>query len=752
MSALRSATAGVPSDTRAPERPSAPPRVGLSDYRRGLALLRRFHGGRRPFVLGALLLLVEAGAAVLEPIPIAYLIDYLQGSSPALRDLGWPDLGLSDRTGTLLLLVLGIVLLAAVNSAADSLAEVSLARGGRVLGYNVRVALYSQLQRLSLAYHDKRRTGDVLTRVTGDVLVVEDFVVKSLSNLVGSFLVLIGTVVVLLWREWTVALIAVVVIPTLAFVSDYFSRRIKAVSKTQRAREGELASTTQEMLTSIRLVQSYGRGGVDLRRFSEQTDQSMRAAVGVSRVQATFSFVIALLEALAISAIVWIGVLLVDRDAISVGTLVFFILVLQNMFKPSRKIVSEWYKIGKVLASVDRIDDLLQLEPAVVDAPDARPAPAFTGQLAFRDVTFAYHAEPGDDAPPVLRDVSFEIRPGEIVALVGRSGAGKSTIAQLVPRLYDPDAGAVLADGADLRGFTLESLRSQVSLVLQDTVLLSGSIAENIGYGVDGATPGEIEDAARCANAHDFIESLPDGYGTEIGERGATLSGGQRQRIAIARAFIRRAPVLVLDEPTTGLDADSTRLVVGALRTLMHGTTTIIISHDPDLVRCANRVLVVDGGGIVEEGTPAELQHAGGLYADLMQRWSVGSAGAHEATEDGTAGGTAGGPTVGAILARLRAEGRRPAAGRRTRERTPHPDGAVPQRIDGTGDGPDREGVAAATGSSPDGSAAANGARRDGAAVNGQRRDGAEAPSRVEATARRSPREAVPAADGGPPR
>jgi ABC-type multidrug transport system fused ATPase/permease subunit len=603
MSAIRPATAGVPSGTPAPEKASAPQRVGMADYRRGFALLRRFHGGRRPFVLGAFLLFVEAGAAVVEPIPIAYLIDYLQGSAQALRDLGWPAFGWSERTETVALLIAGIILLAAVNSAADSLAEVCLARGGRVLGYNIRVAMYSHLQRLSLAYHDKRRTGDVLTRVTGDVLVVEDFVVKSLSNLLGSLLVLVGTVAVLLWREWTVALIAVVVIPLLAFVSDYFSRRIKAVSKIQRAREGELASTTQEMLTSIRLVQSYGRGSVDLERFCQQTDKSMRAAVGVATVQAQFSFVVALLEAVAISTIVWIGVLLVDRSAVSVGTLVFFILVAQNMFKPSRKIVSEWYKVGKVLSSVDRIVELLDLVPAVEDSPDAEPAPPFTGRLAFHGVTFAYHAEPGDDAPPVLRDVSFEVRPGEIVALVGRSGAGKSTIAQLVPRLYDPDRGAVRIDGVDVRRYTLESLRSQVSLVHQDTVLLSGTVAENVGYGIDGATQQQIERAARCANAHDFITSMSAGYDTEVGERGATLSGGQRQRIAIARAFIRQAPILVLDEPTTGLDADSTRLVVSALRTLMRGTTTIIISHDPGLVRCADRVLVVADGTVVEEGS-----------------------------------------------------------------------------------------------------------------------------------------------------
>jgi ATP-binding cassette, subfamily B, bacterial len=687
MSAIRSATAGVPSDTRAPEKP-ATKRVRASDYRRGFALLRRYRGGRRPFVLGALLLGIEALAAVVEPIPIAYLIDYLQGRARALQDLGWPSFGWSQRMGTIALLVLGIILLAAVNSAADSLAEVSLARGGRVLGYNVRVAMYSHLQRLSLAYHDKRRTGDVLTRVTGDVLVVEDFVVKSLSNLLGSFLVLVGTVTVLLWREWRVAVIAIVVIPTLALVSDHFSSRIKAVSKTQRSREGELASTTQEMLTSIRLVQSYGRGSVDLQRFTEQTDKSMRAAVGVATVQAKFSFVIALLEAVAISAIVWIGVLLVDRSALSVGTMVFFILVAQNMFKPSRKIVSEWYQVGKVLASVDRIVDLLDLVPAVEDSPDAEPAPALSGRVGFQDVTFAYHAEPGDDAPPVLRDVSFEVRPGEVVALVGRSGAGKSTVAQLIPRLYDPDDGMVVVDGVDVRRYTLQSLRSQVSLVLQDTVLLSGTLAENIGYGIDGATAEQIEHAARCANAHDFIESLPQGYDTEIGERGATLSGGQRQRISIARAFIRHAPILVLDEPTTGLDADSTRLVVGALRTLMDGTSTIIISHDPTLVRCADRVLVLDDGGIVEEGTHAELQHAGGLYTELMRGWSSEPEGAHQAAD----GVPAGHPTVGDIIGRMRTEGyfagrRRPRERVQTSDAQPRSDGGSSEAALSAADG-----------------------------------------------------------------
>ena len=606
------------------EAPAARPPVDkkMSDFRRTVRLFRRFAGSRKVYLVGVVLIVFEALTSVIEPFPIAYLIDFLQGARPSLRDLGWPSLVPSELVETLLLLTVAIVGIAAVNSAADSLTEVCMARGGRSLGYNIRVAMYSHLQRLSLSYHDKKRTGDVLTRVTGDVLVVEEFVVGSISNILKSLLVLFGSLSLLFYRSWNVALVAMVVCPLLALVSNFYSRRIKTASKTQRSREGELASTAQEMLTSIRLVQSYGRGRVDLEQFSSQTEKSMRASLGAANIQAQFSFVVALMEALAICAVVWLGVWLVEGSAITIGTLVLFILLLQNMFKPARKIVSEWYKIGKVFASVERIDDLLDREVAVRDEPDAVTAPTLTGALKFDHVSFAYPAEhedgsEADQRPKVLHDIDFEVARGEVVSLVGSSGAGKSTIAQLLPRLYDPDEGAVLVDGIDVRRLTLSSLRGQVSLVLQDTVLLNGSVADNIGYGIADATPERIETAARMANAHAFIMAMPDGYDTQLGERGAMLSGGQRQRIAIARAFIRKTPILILDEPTTGLDLESTQLVLTALRSLMRGKTTIIISHDSGLIRCADRILVIADGRIAESGEHKELMSARGLYAEL---------------------------------------------------------------------------------------------------------------------------------------
>jgi ABC-type multidrug transport system fused ATPase/permease subunit len=606
-------------------RPHTAPGRSRGDLRRTVRLFRRFMGSPTVYLWGFLLLVVEAVTAVVEPYPIAYLVDYLQGARPGLQELGLPSVVDSELVSTILLLTVAILLIAGVNSAADSLTEVCMARGGRQFGYSLRVAMYSHLQRLPLAYHDKRRTGDVLTRVTGDVLVLEDFIVKSVSNILGSLLVLVGSFALILYQSWRVALVALVVVPLLALVSNHYSRRIKVASRTQRDREGELASTTQEMLGAIRLVQSYGRGTVDLQRFSKQTAQSMHASVAAANIQAQFSFVIALAQGLSISAVVWLGVWLVDRDAITIGTLVLLVLLLQNMFKPARKIVSEWYKIGKVFASVERIEDLMRREVVVSDLPTAVAAPPLTGALAFRHLSFAYPAEADDHAvasprPVVLEDIDFEIAPGEVVSLVGYSGAGKSTVAQLVPRLYDPDEGAVLVDGLDVRGLTLASLRGQVSLVLQETVLLSGCVAENIGYGIADATMADIETAARMANAHEFITALPAGYATELGERGSTLSGGQRQRIAIARAFIRRAPILILDEPTTGLDAESALTVVGALRGLMRGKTTIVISHDLGLIRCADRVLVMSGGRIVESGAHEALVQAGGLYADLCSR------------------------------------------------------------------------------------------------------------------------------------
>ena len=590
------------------------------------AVLYRFTAGhRRWFVAAFLMLVVEAFASVLRVYPIGYLIDFLEGKRPPL----WFPWIASPQYRTIALLTTAIIVFAALDSLGDSLAEIFLARGGRSLGYAMRVMLYSHLQRLSLAFHNRQRTGDVVRRVTSDVEQVEAFIIASLSDIAGSVLLLIGTLAFLLFHSWEVMVLAVLVVPVLSLVANYFYRRITATARLQRAREADLASAAHEMLTAVPVVKTFGRSDYEEQRFAEDSRKAMAAALDSAGLEARFSWIFHVFEALSISAVVWLGMWLVDRGALSVGTLVLFVILIQNMFRPTRKLIKQWAAIGKVRASVERVAEVLARSPSVHDMPGAVEAPAFRGEVEFRHVSFTYQPDPEDaasatpadlQARPALDDVSFRVRPGEVVALVGPSGAGKSTIAQLVPRLYDPQAGEVRIDGHDIRDFTLDSLRRQISLELQETILFRGSVAHNIGYGRDGATREEIVAAAVRANAHEFIARMPDGYDTELSERATNLSGGQRQRIAIARALVRDAPILILDEPTTGLDAESAHLVLQGLHELMKGRTTIIITHVPHLIQRADRIVVIREATVEQTGSHAELLRAGGLYASLHAR------------------------------------------------------------------------------------------------------------------------------------
>ncbi|MET0764722.1 MAG: ABC transporter transmembrane domain-containing protein [Blastococcus sp.] len=587
------------------------------DLRRTLRLFARFTvGQRRAFVFASGLLALEAVTAVAVPDLIKQLTDFLVADRlPTL-------LGFTPSAEAAVAVIAGAIVAATVvNSSSDSLAQISLAQAARTLGFNLRGALFDHLQRLSLAFHLRRSTGDVLTRITGDVKAMEDFVEDSVADLVGSVFVLAATLAYLFRQSWQVGLLAIAIVPLLMVVSTVFARRIKSASKQLRGSEGELASTAQEMLSTISLVQLYGRAAFEARKFERQSRVARDAVLRTGRLEATFSFTVAVVESLGIALVILLGARLVSSRTLSAGDLIAFILLIQNMFKPIRRIIKQWNRVAGVYASVERVADLLDREPTVVDRPDARPVPALSGQIEFRDVSFAYQPLSDDlegaGGRLALQSLSFQIAAGEAVALVGQSGAGKSTIAQLLPRLYDPQAGAVLVDGEDVRQFSLASLRSQISMVLQETVLLRGTVAENIAYGREGASAEDVVVAAKLATAHDFITALPDGYDTVLGERAATLSGGQRQRLSIARAFIRDAPILILDEPTTGLDAESAALVTESLQTLTRNRSTLIVSHDLNLIRTVDRVLVISAGRILEEGSPADLLERGGFYADL---------------------------------------------------------------------------------------------------------------------------------------
>ena len=625
-------------------------RLNLS---RLVGIIARFsQNSRRILILSVITLIVESLTALWIPVVVGYSITYVTfrvnqilGTPGAVARSPLQLLGLNSGINpdveTLVLVALGIVVLTMINSLCDSLTEIYLAQGGRGVGYNMRVFLYGHLQKLSLTFHNQSRTGDILTRVTSDVAAVEDFIISNLSDLLGSALFLIFVLIGMFWKAWNIwkpqpgvegdvavfiiPLMAVSIIPLMAVISNYFTSRIKAASKKLRSTEGELASAAQEMLASIRVVQVYGQGSYEQSLFSGQSRKAMDAALDAASYQARFSWVVSVLGAVATAAVICVGAWLIFRNpiVIGVGALVVFTKWFDDMFKPTKKLISQWNAFGKLYASLDRIGDLMDLKPDVRDEPGAIPAPPFRGKLEFRNVVFSYPAigsskKKGDANPrPTLNGLSFVIEPGQVVAVVGHTGAGKSTIAQLIPRLYDPSAGQVLIDGYDIRKFTLESLRAEMSMVLQESILFTGSIVENIAYGRPDATGMEIIEAAKDANADEFISKFPDGYYTILGERGSNLSGGQRQRIAIARAFIRDTPILILDEPSTGLDAESTDLVLQALRKLMKGKTTIIISHELSLIRDADKIIVIKEGQIEQMGTHDELIRAGGLYANL---------------------------------------------------------------------------------------------------------------------------------------
>ena len=409
------------------------------------------------------------------------------------------------------------------------------------VGYNMRVFLYGHLQKLSLSFHNQSRTGDILTRVTSDVAAVENFIICNLSDFLGSVLFLVFVLVGMFLSAWNIwrpgegvegdiavfiiPLMAISIIPLMALITNYFTSRIKAASKRLRSSEGELASAAQEMLASIRVVQVYGQGSYEQSLFSGQSQKAMNAALEAAGYQARFSWMVSVLGAIATAAVICVGAWLIFRNPVSmgIGALVVFTKWIDDMFKPTKKLISEWNAFGKLYASLERMGDLMDLKPDVHDKPGAIAAPHFRGQIEFRNVVFSYPAiasskKKGDaKARPTLNGLSFDIQPGQVVAVVGHTGAGKSTIAQLLPRLYDPNAGQVLIDGRDIREFTLESLRAQMSMVLQESILFTGSIVENIAYGRPDATGIEIIEAAKDANADEFISKFPDGYYTILG-------------------------------------------------------------------------------------------------------------------------------------------------------------------------------------------------------------------------------------------
>ena len=588
--------------------------VSAATSRNALASLIRPH---RSAIGVALLAAIGEGIAdLLSPWPLKIVIDAVAKPRPlpAWADYLLQHLGGSNKMATVRFAALAALAIAAAGAAFSYVQKRSITTVGQWVTHDLRKTLYSHVQRLSLAFHDHSSTGDLISRVTSDIDSIQSFITSGLLDAVINCLTLAGMVIIMFRIDWRFTLIALSVSPVLFLVAFRYTRLIRKSSREVRKKEGEIVSTIQEVLTSIRVVKAFATEDYEQRRLEEQSLESVEIGLRARNLKARLAPMVEMIVACGTALVLWYGARQVIQGSLSPGSLVLFIAYLGKMYKPMQDLSKTTDAYSKAMVGFERIEEILQTKKDIPDSPRARRAPRFKGAIELDHVTFGYI-----DGQDVLTDLSLRIEPGQIAALVGPTGAGKTSIAGLIPRFYDPRSGVVRIDGVDLKTYQQKSLREQVSFVLQDNVLFSAPIWRNIAYGKPDATRGDILRAAQMANADEFIEQMPEGYNTVVGERGSTLSGGQRQRIAIARAIIRNTPILILDEPTSGLDAASEKLVFEALDRMMKDRTCIVIAHRLSTIRNADVIFVVDKGTVQEMGRHEELVERGGLYAELCR-------------------------------------------------------------------------------------------------------------------------------------
>ena len=561
-------------------------------------------------VIGAML--VETAMGLASPWPLKIVLDSVLDGKPMPAAVGWFVGEPLDRLARLNVAVIATVAIALLQAGTAYLNAYYTVSIGQWIAHDLRHSVYAHLQRLSLSYYDKQQVGPLISTITDDINAVQEFASTSLLDIAIDSLTLVGMLAVMFMLNWRFTLVALALTPLLAVFVFRLRSVVKQATRDVRRRQSEIVTIVQEGLGSIRVVKAFAQGAFERQRLDAKSVESVQAALHARRVRSLLGPVVTSLVAIGTAAVLWFGARLVLEGAMTAGALVVFLAYLGKLFRPIQDLARASTNIAQAAVGLERVKAVLDADERLPRAPHPTRLEHVDGRVEFRGVTFGY-----DPQRPVLTDISFVVEPGQLVGLVGPSGSGKSTLVSLIPRFYDPNAGVVAIDGHDVRSLAIRSLRRKIGFVLQDTQLFYAPIWQNIAYGQPDATREAIIAAARLAQAHEFVEALPDGYDTVVGQGGLTLSGGQRQRLGIARAMARNASILVLDEPSSGLDAESERLVFEGLERLLSGKTTFVIAHRLSTIEKADVILVLDNGRLVERGTHAELVSQGGLYSEL---------------------------------------------------------------------------------------------------------------------------------------
>jgi subfamily B ATP-binding cassette protein MsbA len=578
-------------------------------------LLQLLRPRRRALAVILAAMLVQTVMSLAAPWPLKIVIDTVIGNRRQPEWINWllTMLGGAAHKGHIAVAAaIATVLIAVVTGAAMYAVSYFTESLSQSIGNDLRMRLYSHLQELSLAYYDTTRVGTILSTLTSDVQTIQSFASTATLNIVTNTLTVVGMIVVMLLCRWDFTLIAVAVTPLLFLFVLRVNKAVRTAVREVRTHQSDLTAILQEGLQSIQVVQAFGREDHQAAQVRAASINTVTAWLNARRVSSLLSPIVGMAIALCTGLVLWRGSLLILAGTMTVGALTVFLAYLAKFFQPIRDLAQMTNTIAQVSVAFERVVALMDTDKVIPETATPTDPSQLRGEIIFNHVAFGY-----DPELPVLRDISVTIKPGEMVGIVGATGCGKSTIASLIPRFRDPDAGGITIDGVDVRDYALRKLRAQIGFVLQDTVLLRGTVRDNIGFGRPDATEDEIVEAAKLANAHEFITRMPNGYDSVVGDRGMTLSGGQRQRIGIARALIRDNPILILDEPTAALDAESEHLVVEALERLVAGRTVIAIAHRLSTLRNADKIIVVEDGVVSEDGSHDHLLALDGVYAQL---------------------------------------------------------------------------------------------------------------------------------------